>query len=93
MAKISTSISLDADVKDKAQTLFAELGLDLSTAVGMFLRQAVREQRIPFEVSLNSPNAATIAAMQEVEEMRRSPGAYKRYGSFSELLQEVEADA
>lgn len=93
MAKISTSISLDADVKDKAQTLFAELGLDLSTAVGMFLRQSVREQRIPFEVSLNTPNATTIAAMQEAEEMRKNPAAYKRYGSFSELLREVEADA
>ena len=93
MAKISTSISLDADVKDKAQALFGELGLDLSTAVGMFLRQSIREQRIPFDVSLNTPNATTIAAMQEADEMRNNPAAYKRYGSFSELLREVEADA
>lgn len=58
MGKISTSISLDADVKDQAQSILGELGLDLSTAVGMFLRQTIRERRIPFEISLNVPGNA-----------------------------------
>lgn len=57
MAKVSTSISLEADVKEKAVVLLNELGLDLSTAVGMFLRQTIRENGIPFEVSLNIRNA------------------------------------
>lgn len=51
MAKISTSISIDADVKAQAQELFAELGLDLSTAVNLFLRQCIYEDGIPFRVS------------------------------------------
>ena len=51
MAKISTSISIDADVKAQAQELFAELGLDLSTAVNRFLRQCSYEDGIPFLVS------------------------------------------
>lgn len=51
MAKISTSISIDADVKAQAQELFAELGLDLSTAVNLFLRQCIHEDGIPFLVS------------------------------------------
>ena len=51
MAKISTSISIDADVKAQAQELFAELGLDLSTAVNLFLRQGIYEDGIPFLVS------------------------------------------
>lgn len=67
MAKVSTSISLDADIKAKAQELFADLGLDLSTAVNMFLRQSVREERIPFEVRRETPNADTVAAMKEAE--------------------------
>lgn len=93
MAKVSTSISLDADIKTKAQELFADLGLDLSTAVNMFLRQSVREDRIPFEIYRETPNADTIAAMEETEEMIKNPSAYKRYSSFSELLREVEANA
>lgn len=67
MAKISTSISLDADVKDRAQSVLGELGLDLSTAVGLFLRQTIREKRIPFEVSLNVPGEVTGNHNEKVE--------------------------
>ena len=67
MAKVSTSISLDADVKDKAQYILGELGLDLSTAVGLFLRQTIREKRIPFEVSLNVSADVTGNHTEKVE--------------------------
>ena len=51
MAKVSTTLSIDADVKSKVQALYAELGLDLSTAVNMFFRQCLYENGIPLEVS------------------------------------------
>ena len=44
MAKVSTSISIDSEVREKALPILNELGLDLSTAVGMFLRQTIRDQ-------------------------------------------------
>lgn len=50
MAKVSTNISLDEDLKTEAQALFAEFGLDLSTAITIFLKQSVREGRIPFSI-------------------------------------------
>ena len=93
MAKVYTSISHVADVKAQAQVILNELGLDLSTAVGMFLRQTIRDQRIPFDVSLNVPNAETRAALQELKEMEEHPERYKRYDSFSDALKEVLADA
>lgn len=93
MAKVSTSISIDSDVKAKAQELFADLGLDLSTAINIFLRQSIRDNCIPFSIQREVPNADTIAAMEEADEMAKKPAAYKRYSSFAELLQEVEADA
>lgn len=86
MAKVSTSISLDADIKAKAQELFADLGLDLSTAVNMFLRQSVREDRIPFEVYRERPNADTIAAMEEAEEMIAHPECYETYDNMADLM-------
>lgn len=64
MAKVSTSISIDAEVKDKAIPILSELGLDLSTAVGMFLRQTIRERGLPFDVTLNTPNEMTMAALE-----------------------------
>lgn len=93
MAKVSTSISIDADVKAQAQALFADFGLDLSTAINIFLRQSIRENGIPFTIQREVPNADTVAAMKEAEEMAKNPSAYKRYSSFSDLLREVEADA
>lgn len=93
MAKVSTSISIDAEVKAQAQELFADFGLDLSTAINIFLRQSIRENCIPFTISREVPNADTVAAMKEAEEMEKNPSDYKRYSSFSDLLREVEVDA
>ena len=93
MAKITTNISIDADIKMKAQELFSDFGLDLSTAINMFLRQSVRENAIPFSISREVPNAETIQAIKEIEEFKKNPSAFKTYSSFSELLDEVMADA
>lgn len=93
MPKVSTSISIDSEVKAKAQALFSDLGLDLSTAVNIFLKQSIRENAIPFSIQRDVPNADTISAMKESEEMEKNPEKYKRYHSFSELLSEVAADA
>lgn len=63
MAKVSTNINLDPELKKTAQELFADLGLDLTAAVTLFLKQAVREQRIPFEIKRENPNCNVIRHM------------------------------
>ena len=92
MAKTSTNISIDTEIKAKAQELFADFGLDLSTAINMFLRQSIRENAIPFNISREVPNSDTIAAINEFEEFKKNPSGYKKYSTFSELLNEVNAD-
>ena len=67
MAKVSTNITIDADVKKQAQELFADLGLDLSTAINIYLKKAVAEQGIPFEVTREEPNAVTAKAIADSE--------------------------
>ena len=93
MAKISTNISIDSDIKAKAQELFADFGLDLSTAINIFLRQSVRENSIPFNITREVSNKDTSDALNEFEEFKKNPKAYKRYSTFSELLNEVKEDA
>lgn len=85
------SVRMERDLKEQAETLFAELGMNMTTAFNIFLRQSVREGKIPFEISLNVPNALTMAAMEEAERMGRDPNA-KRYTGFSELLAEIKDD-
>ncbi len=86
MAKVSTSISLDADVKAKAQELFADFGMDLSTAINIFLRQSIRENCIPFSIQREVPNADTIAAMKEAEDMVNHPEKYETFSSMDDLM-------
>ena len=65
MSKVSTNISLDKDLKDSANKLFLELGLNLSSAITLFLHQAVLEQRSPFIMSKEIPTAETLEALKE----------------------------
>lgn len=91
MAKVSTSISLDAEVKAKAQELFADFGLDLSTAINIFLRQSIRENCIPFSIQREVPNADTIAAMKEADDMVNHPEKYETYSNMDDLMKALEA--
>jgi DNA-damage-inducible protein J len=90
MAKVSTNISLDPELKEKAIKLFSNFGLDLSTAITLFLSQSVREEKIPFEIRMNVPNKETIEALKEKEAMKDKK-KYKRYDSFEEIIKETES--
>lgn len=91
MAKVSTSISIDADVKAQAQALFADFGLDLSTAINIFLRQSIRENCIPFAIQREVPNADTIAAMREADDMVNHHERYETFHSMEDLKRALEA--
>ena len=93
MAKVSTNISLDADLKKASQELYSDLGMDLSTAATILLKQSLRVQGIPFAVTRENPNAETAAALNEYYEMKEHPEKYKRYSSFREAMDEVLSDA
>lgn len=93
MARISTNISLDPQLKQESQELFADLGIDLSTAITLFLKQSLRVQGLPFAVTREKPNAETIAALNEYNEMNVHPEKYKRYSSFRDAMNEVLSDA
>ena len=68
MSSTTISIRVDTDLKNEADKLFNELGLNLSSAVNIFLRQSVREQAIPFNVSLNSEDRILKDAESFVDE-------------------------
>ena len=67
MKSVNVTFGVDENLKAQADALFADLGMSLSTAFNIFLRQSVREQQIPFSISRNIPNAVTLAAMDSAE--------------------------
>ena len=83
------SIRMDADLKAQADALFAELGMNLSTAFNIFVRQSLREGGIPFEVKLEQPNKETIAAMLEAERIAKDPSV-KGFNDLDELFADLK---
>jgi DNA-damage-inducible protein J len=92
MANSTTNISIrmDSDLKAQADAMFAEFGISLSTAFNIFIRQSLREGRIPFEISLNRPNKETIEAMLEAERIAKDPSV-KGYDNMEELFADLNA--
>ena len=88
MKNVNVTLRVDEDLKKQADALFSELGLNLTTAFNIFLRQSVREQQIPFQVTKNVPNAVTLAAMDTSE---RGEDLYGPYDSVSDLMEALNA--
>ena len=93
MATTNINVRVDTELKQSAEALFNDLGLNMSTAITMFLKTAVSHDGIPFEIRRQTPNAETKAALAEYDEMKKNPGSYKRYSSFDNLMDEVSTDA
>ncbi len=89
MAAVSTNIKIDPKLKQEAQELFESLGLSLSSAINIFLRQSVREQAIPFRVGKPVPNSETVRA---IEDARNGIGLSRGFNSVSELMEDLDAD-
>lgn len=89
MSTTNLNIRTDKDVKEKAEKIFNELGLNMTSAVNIFLRTAIRERGIPFELKLDEPNEATIAAIEEGRKMASDPSS-PRYANIDELRDALE---
>lgn len=89
METTNLNIRTDKDVKLAAEKIFEELGLNMTTAVNIFLRQTIRENGIPFELKLNTPNEATAAAIEEGRKLARDKNA-AGYTSMADLRAALE---
>ncbi|MGN1158874.1 MAG: type II toxin-antitoxin system RelB/DinJ family antitoxin [Lachnospiraceae bacterium] len=83
------SIRMDSELKVQAEKLFAELGMNISTAFNIFVRQSIREGGIPFEITLNKPNVQTLAAMQEAERIAKDP-TVQGYTDMDQLFADLK---
>jgi addiction module antitoxin, relB/dinJ family len=65
MATTNLNIRTEKEIKDQAEAIFSELGLNMTTAINLFLRTTIRENGIPFNLKLEAPNHTTIEAIEE----------------------------
>ena len=83
------SVRMDSDIKRQCEALYGELGVNLTTAINVFLRQSLRSGGFPFEVKLEQPNKETISAMLEAEKIAHDP-TVKHYSDVEEALRELK---
>ena len=83
------TINIDDETKKEAQELFEDLGMSLTTAVNIFLKQAVREQRIPFYVREPKYKEEVYQAMKDV---KQGTNLSKSYHSAREMIEDILKD-
>lgn len=89
MTTANVTMRMDKDLKSQLQELVSNLGMDIATFFTIAAKQAVREQRIPFDISMNIPNEETISAIEEVRLMKQNPSIGKVYTDVDEMMKEL----
>jgi DNA-damage-inducible protein J len=89
MATSNINIRVDSKVKEEAEELFNKIGMNMSTAMNVFLRQSIRYGGIPFEIRLNEANEITRAAIEDVEDNRNLS---RSFDSIKELMEDLNAE-
>ena len=88
MAQTNINIRMDENLKQQFDWLCSELGLNMTTAINIFAKAMVRQQKIPFEVALDVPNAETLAAIDDVNHGRNLS---KPFHSVTDLMEDLNA--
>ena len=87
MSKTSMSIRLDSEVKEQAQQVFNNLGMDMTTAINIFLRQAIQYQGLPFDVRLDE-NRRLLEVLRDLNQNRNMSQSFE---SVSDLMEDLRA--
>ncbi|HEW8069200.1 TPA: type II toxin-antitoxin system RelB/DinJ family antitoxin [Streptococcus pneumoniae] len=87
MSKMSMSIRMDSEVKEQAQQVFSNLGMDMTTAINIFLRQAIQYQGLPFDVRLDE-NRKLLQVLTDLDQNRNMSQSFE---SVSDLMEDLRA--
>ena len=87
MSKTSMSIRLDSEVKEQAQQVFNSLGMDMTTAINIFLRQAIQYQGLPFDVRLDESRKL----MEVLADLGQNRNMSQSFVSVSDLMEDLRA--
>lgn len=88
MATTTVSFRTDAELRKDAEKFFDTVGMTMSTAINLYLRKIVMEQRIPFEISVPVMSKESIRALNEAEELKK-PGVGKVFKNVDELRKDL----
>ena len=86
------NVRVDSTLKKESDMLFKDLGLNMSTAINMFLTQCVKTSSIPFSISEPKPSKQLKRALKEAERIAKHPERYKSYDNIDDLFKDLDSD-
>lgn len=86
------NVRVDATLKKESDMLFKDLGLNMSTAINMFLTKCVKTASIPFTIEEPKPSKELKKAIKEIEYMEKHPEKYKKYHNVDEMFEDILSD-
>lgn len=89
MSTTIVQVRMEPSLRDEASKTFEDLGLDLPTAIRIFLKKAVAVQGIPFDVRTEMPNEETLRAMRNID---AGKGLSRSFDSVAELMEDLNAE-
>lgn len=94
MANLTSAINIqvDSETKKQATAVLSDLGLSMSTAINLFLRQVIKRDGLPFEVVNPKTNPDMIEAIKEMEDMIKNPDKHPRYTNREDLKNSLLSD-
>ena len=86
MAQTTVSIRMDEDLKKQFDAFCSDIGMSMTTAICVFVKKAVRERRIPFDITAdNDP----FYSAENIQRLRKSIAQMKKTGG---TIHEVNLD-
>lgn len=94
MESLTSAINVQVDAKDKEQaiSILKDLGLNMSTFINITLKQLIKHDGLPFEISNPKPSKEFLKALQELDYMETHPEDYKSFHSVEELMEDLNKD-
>ena len=83
------SIRMNVETKKEAEAMFDSMGMSLTTAINIFIKQSLRTRSIPFQITMDTPNTVTLAAMEEARKLASDPNT-KTYASVEDAIAELK---
>ena len=85
----SLTVRTNSTVKKTAKEIYSDLGLDLSTAINVFLKKSIEQGGFPFEVRKENPNQRLRAAIQEADDILDGKTTAKAYDSYDQMVKDI----
>ena len=85
----SLTVRTNSDIKSNAKKVYEELGMDLSTAINVFLRKSIEFGGFPFEVRKERPNQRLLTAIKEADDTLDGKISAKSYDSYDQMTEDI----